>query len=610
MTAEEASDRRSYHLIERIGAGAFGEVFLAEVRSTEVGFSRRVAIKLLQPQHRHAEASQRIRDEARLLGHIHHRAVVSVVDLVHIEDRWAVIMDYVPGGDLAQVAAALGTRNEATPVPAALEIAAEVAAALQAALEATDGAGKALGIVHRDVKPSNVRLTPDGDVKVLDFGLAWGDLSTREAASDGHVLGTRSYMGPERLRGGGGDCAGDVYALAKMLAELLTGRTFGSSPTSGHATWVRERIDEVRARVGDGPTGSLLVPLLSRALSEDPTVRPTATELADQLRYLARSATGEDLQSFARRVVPRLAETLGEAPVPASGTLVEAISGAARYTPLPLTTLDRLAPTPPPAPQHVSTPVPSQSSGSSGGAVFVTQRRTAALPLALVAVALSAAALGLVLWMGQSAPEPVKPDGPQVQSLVVASTPTRAVPASAPPEVAPVASAPPRAVAAPPRPQVAPPSTPAPVLAPPTPSPVLSVPVVESPVPSETVTEPPVAAPVMPAPIAVTPPLNQPEPVVHWAPIAGTWVGSAGGRPLTLRIDSRPPQLTGTAEVVQGPSVRTVDLAGTLDQSGRFALAEVGGGMVFSGKVAEAALVGSWQLKAGGKAFDLRLAHP
>ncbi len=193
---------RRFKLIEQVGAGAFGVVYLAEQQSVTGGFRRNVALKVLHTHRRDTTTRRRIRDEARILGRVSHRNVVGVSDLVQFDDRWAVVMEYVPGADLRSLLDAMEQVREPMPIAAALEIGGAVAAALHAVYAATGGDGEQLRALHRDIKPSNIRLTPDGEVKVLDFGIAWMEHASREAeTAQNSVVGTLADMAPERARG-------------------------------------------------------------------------------------------------------------------------------------------------------------------------------------------------------------------------------------------------------------------------------------------------------------------------------------------------------------------------------------------------------------------------
>ncbi|MCA9488355.1 MAG: serine/threonine protein kinase, partial [Myxococcales bacterium] len=330
--SERSSIGRRFHLLELVGEGAFGEVYLAEQDSGS-GFRRKVALKLLnQDAARIRDAGRRMRDEARILGRLAHRNIVTVLDLVQVDSRWVVVMDYVPGADLERVLEALEISGDAMPLPAALEVGAAVLDALDAAYATDDGTGRPLGVIHRDIKPSNVRLTPDGDLKVLDFGVARFSLDSREASTRAvGWIGTERYMSPERILKVGESAAGDVYAAAATVAELILGRPLGRTPATAdqHAEFLRLGLDEVRGRLSL-PTedADRVIDALRAALDAHPAARPTARALSDTFDALARGIPGESLRQFARRVVPDVDVRLGRQPVRASGVLSEGTGGS------------------------------------------------------------------------------------------------------------------------------------------------------------------------------------------------------------------------------------------------------------------------------------------
>jgi eukaryotic-like serine/threonine-protein kinase len=322
---------RRFELVERIGAGAFGEVFLAN-QVSGAGFSRAVALKLLHPD-RFAEddAARRIRDEARVLGRLHHPHIVTVLDLVRVDDQWAVVMEHVEGADLEHVLLALRKASRVLPAAAVLEIASRVADALDAAYNAEGPDGSALRVVHRDIKPANLRLTPNGDVKVLDFGIARARMPSREARTGAYVIGTQRYMAPERIAGRGEGPEGDVYALAATIFELFTGEPLGRSPvlTDRHEPWVRERLRTLDG-VLPGPieVRQRIAGLLLSCVAAEPLDRPRAADLSQQAAALAKQLSGEDLRSFCRRFVPQVAGLLGQVPDRVSRVLTEGISAS------------------------------------------------------------------------------------------------------------------------------------------------------------------------------------------------------------------------------------------------------------------------------------------
>lgn len=363
MTEPAAGVGRRFHLLELLGEGAYGEVYLAE-QDSGAGFRRTVAVKLLHERvAKSRDAGQRMRDEARILGMLAHRNIVNVLDLIRLDERWAVIMDHVPGADLEQVLDATEKAELTIPLPAALSIGAGVCAALDCAHNARDRDGNALQIVHRDIKPSNVRLTDDGEVKVLDFGVARVQSSTREAETRGAAwLGTERYMAPERILCESDGPEGDVYATAATVFELIAGRPLGRTPVldERHIPFVEGARAAVLDRVPDA-NGAALADLLAQALHQDPAERPTAGDLGRQLRDLARASDGEDLFTFCDRFLPTLPDHLELKRRPATGVLSEDVTGLSEIG------APTLAPPPEPEPSPSRLPMWLAFFAMSGG---------------------------------------------------------------------------------------------------------------------------------------------------------------------------------------------------------------------------------------------------
>ena len=337
VTAADPAGRK-YRIIEIVGRGGFGTVYRAEMLGA-AGFSKQVAIKVLRDDmDAPNEILQRLRDEARILGLLRHRAIVGVDGLVLFDQGWAVIMEFVPGVDLATVITG-------GPVPArvALEVIEEVASALHAAYAvAPAGLLEPLRLVHRDIKPSNVRLTAQGEVKVLDFGVARADFSTREAHTHSYQFGSLKYMAIERLEGMVTPAA-DVYALGLVLAELLLGAKLSTPPRQAErfSSFVDDLLEQVAATVRadtstptEGPTAEL-VHLLRTMLADNHDRRPTAATVERSCRALRQVCDGPWLRDWAAEEVPRLARDLTKVErAPDSGSfLVERSSSMAEVVP-------------------------------------------------------------------------------------------------------------------------------------------------------------------------------------------------------------------------------------------------------------------------------------
>lgn len=285
---------RTYEIDRILGRGGFGTVYAARMIGTG-GFVKQVALKVLNAEMSGSvEIVQRLRDEARMLGLLKHRAIVHVEGLVQIDDRWAVVMELVEGASLAEV-----VQHTAIPPACALEIAEEVASALDVAYSRPTPSGEVLALLHRDIKPSNIQLTPTGEVKLLDFGVARAEFGGREAETRSVILGSLAYLAPERLDAIDSH-AGDIYALGATLFELLTGEQLGR--TSANWDKHRDHIACQMSRCAD--LDPAISTLLRSCLNYDEADRPTASALARELRVLRRTHSEPWLRDWAEEIVP------------------------------------------------------------------------------------------------------------------------------------------------------------------------------------------------------------------------------------------------------------------------------------------------------------------
>lgn len=219
-----------YELLERIATGGMAEVFLA--RSFGVaGFEKRLVIKRIRP-----ELAQDPRfvamfvNEAKIGVHLNHPNVVQTYDLGRTGSDWYMAMEHLHGRDLNRVVKVLRSFERRLPLPIAVSIVAEMCRGLAYAHSRADGSGAPLGLVHRDVSPHNVVVTFDGEVKLVDFGIARlmnsGPVAEpQDPAHEGRPGGGKyAYMSPEQARGQDVDLRTDVFSAGIVLWELCAGR--------------------------------------------------------------------------------------------------------------------------------------------------------------------------------------------------------------------------------------------------------------------------------------------------------------------------------------------------------------------------------------------------
>lgn len=296
-------ERRRITFVEALGKGGFGAVFLADIRSRS-NFAQRLAIKVLNEElGENEEVVRRQRDEARLLAQLNHDNIVKVFDLIELNGKPAVLMEYVPGVDASRLAG-----HGPIPPRAVLELTAAAASALHAAnTSVSPFTGRPLRVIHRDVKPSNLLLSEHGTLKVLDFGIARADFD-REGQTRSVAFGTARYMAPEQWLNDGVTAAVDVYALGVTMIELLTGKPAERLPLRADKfTAGRDKqIQALRDPRWGGVWWRRLEELLQDMLALDALDRPSADRVQEVCLELSEDIGGASLRRYARQTVPSL----------------------------------------------------------------------------------------------------------------------------------------------------------------------------------------------------------------------------------------------------------------------------------------------------------------
>jgi serine/threonine protein kinase len=337
-----------YRLDERIAGGGMGDVW----RGTDEVLGRTVAVKILLPALLDEPGfAERFRGEARTMATINHPGVVDIYDYGSDQQLAFLVMEYVEGDALSRTLSRVGRLTPART----MALMAQAADALQAA--------HANGIVHRDVKPGNLLVRPNGTLVLTDFGIARSALVGQLTVA-GSVLGTASYISPEQASGAVATPASDVYALGVVAYQCLSGhRPFdGATPMEIAMKHVRETP---RPLPGDIPPQVRVI--VDRALAKDPNARwPSASGLAAVARQAAASLANTASQPAgqparaARPVSPPTGYPSSGAP--ASGSPV---AGRPPYPPVPRPVSGARGaasvPSGPPAAQPVHKPVQPQA---------------------------------------------------------------------------------------------------------------------------------------------------------------------------------------------------------------------------------------------------------
>ncbi|MEQ1566023.1 MAG: protein kinase, partial [Myxococcota bacterium] len=318
--------RRRFHLVELSDRREACDEVIADLE-TESGLVRRVALRVTADGTRDAARVRAGRDriyrQASVLGRLAHRNIAAAEDVVRVDGRWAIVGEAIVGADLDRVCAALDAHGTAFPAPAAFEVGAAVASALDAAWSSIDDTGIPLGLLHRNLQPSAIRITADGGVKVTEFCVHPGPADPEGRTEPG---GNELYQAPERLVGTADLSASDVYSAAAIVLELVLGRPFGRTPVlpDPHTAVVNGALSAARARLRGPPeVVDDALDLLRRALSSKIDQRPSAADFGLSCDVIARRLAGERLEPFARRFVLQVDPILGRTPSPLSGTWLE-----------------------------------------------------------------------------------------------------------------------------------------------------------------------------------------------------------------------------------------------------------------------------------------------
>lgn len=290
-----------YWLTDRIAVGGMAELYRGKI-SGEEGFEKAVAVKKILPHlSAEKEAVSYFIDEARLAALLQHPNVVQIYDFGRLEERYFIAMEYLFGKDLKTVLQFAARRGMPLSLENALYIALSVCSGLDYAHNMKDLQGRLLNIIHRDVSPQNIFLTYDGQVRIIDFGIAKAASRISNTRS-GVIKGKVAYMSPEQADGHEVDHRSDIFSVGILLYEMVTGRFMYEGDAMDILSQARAaRFTRAERVVRDLP--ECLVVILDMALAKNPEDRYAScgdmlSDLEDCIYHLNFRPSGQKLSQF------------------------------------------------------------------------------------------------------------------------------------------------------------------------------------------------------------------------------------------------------------------------------------------------------------------------
>jgi serine/threonine protein kinase len=295
--AGEAERFGDYVLVQKIALGGMAELFLAKRHGVE-GFEKTVAIKRILPELSwNRDFVSMFINEAKIAARLSHPNIVQIFDFGKIDTYYFIAMEYVHGENLRALLQRAAERQLPLSADVAAFIVARACAGLEHAHRKTDESGKPLRIVHRDVSPQNVLVSYDGDVKVVDFGIAKAVAENPEATR-GVLKGKLAYLSPEQVAGRSIDARSDIFAMGLVFYELLCGKKLFEQPDPAEVLDAIVHVDAGKVADSIPRLDRRLRDVLRRSLALDPEQRfRSAGEMQMALEeYLRTSDRGGTMQ--------------------------------------------------------------------------------------------------------------------------------------------------------------------------------------------------------------------------------------------------------------------------------------------------------------------------
>jgi len=299
MTLFEPKQFGKYQLLDKIAEGGMAELFRAKLTGAQ-GFEKLIAIKRILPNLSGEEnLLAAFIDEAKLAALLHHENIIQIYDFGSMDDQYFIAMEYLFGKDLRAISRTVRKKDQELGLENILYIICRICAGLDYSHNLKDLQGKALNIIHRDINPQNILITYEGQVKIIDFGIAKA-ASHNTKTRENLIKGKLAYMSPEQANGQAIDHRSDIFSTGIILYELLADRRMFQGETMHVLSLVREaQYDPPEEVIPNLPPK--LNAILHRALAKDPDerFRYAGEMLADIEEFMFELSLRPNARSFA-----------------------------------------------------------------------------------------------------------------------------------------------------------------------------------------------------------------------------------------------------------------------------------------------------------------------
>ena len=309
MTTFQAKQLGKYIILDQLAVGGMAELFRAMITSVQ-GFEKLIAIKKILP-HLAGEEDlvNSFIDEAKLAALLHHQNIVQIYDFGSLEETYFIAMEYLLGKDCRIICNKAKARNIPLDRQNALFIVSRICAGLDYAHNLKDFQGKALNIIHRDISPQNILITYEGDVKIVDFGIAKA-ASQNTHTQMGMIKGKVAYMSPEQATGKAIDHRSDIFSCGIILYELITGNRMFSGDTMHILSKIRD-AEYVRPEESLPDLPDKLLKVFDRALQKEPENRyQSCGDMLNDLEECMQLGTHPSPQGLAKYMKTLFAEEI------------------------------------------------------------------------------------------------------------------------------------------------------------------------------------------------------------------------------------------------------------------------------------------------------------